>query len=272
MSTRFSLTTEQEAAVSNRGGSLLVSAAAGAGKTMVLVERLMRYLTDPNNVADITDFLVITYTRAAAAELRSKILNEVSSRIAEHPDDRHLRRQASLCLKASISTIHSFCTDMIRENAHVLDLPQDIRVIDGDEAGLIKSEVLDRVLESRYCDLENDKEFHELVDCMAESRGDENLRNALLDAHASLRSHPNPEAWIQEQLNAFALDGVEDISCTVWGSELIDWSSRIIEHVRDSMKNGYEKLTADPKAFAAYGESFRYDGIHEYSNGLIEIR
>ena len=95
MSGSIKLTNEQEAAVFNSGGSLLVSAAAGAGKTMVLVERLMHYLTASESESDITDFLVITYTRAAAAELRSKILNKITEISSLNPDNRHLRRQAS---------------------------------------------------------------------------------------------------------------------------------------------------------------------------------
>ena len=150
MSGSIKLTNEQEAAVFNSGGSLLVSAAAGAVKTMVLVERLMHYLTASESESDITDFLVITYTRAAAAELRSKILNKITEISSLNPDNRHLRRQASLCLKASISTIHSFCTEIIRENAHMLDIPHDFRVLDGEESEIIKADTLDKVLENRY--------------------------------------------------------------------------------------------------------------------------
>lgn len=256
MSGSVKLTHEQKTAVFDRGGSLLVSAAAGAGKTMVLVERLMRYLTDPESEADITEFLVITYTKAAAAELRSKILNRISAMSASMPDYRHLRRQASLCLKASISTIHSFCTEIIRENAHSLDLPYDIRVLDGEEAEIIKAETLDKVLEERYLNMDGDPEFRVLVDFMAESRGDNKLREAVLDAYSSLRSHPQPEKWIDEQLNAFRLDGIIDISETSWGRELMDWARRIIEHVKGTMSDKYYEIAEHPDALAAYGQSY----------------
>ena len=102
----FALTEEQSRAVHDRGGGLLVSAAAGSGKTRVLVERLLDRVTGEG--ADIDDFLVITYTRAAAAELRARIAQELSDRLAERPNDRHLRRQTTLVYKAQISTVHAF--------------------------------------------------------------------------------------------------------------------------------------------------------------------
>lgn len=267
MSGSLKLTNEQEAAVTDRGGSLLVSAAAGAGKTMVLVERLMRYLTDPESEADITEFLVITYTKAAAAELRSKILNKISALTASMPDNRHLRRQASLCLKANISTIHSFCTEIIRENSHSLDLPYDVRVLDGEEAEIIKAEVLDKVLEKRYLNMDSDPEFRMLVDFMAESRGDKKLRDSILDAYSSLRSHPQPEKWIAEQLKTFSLDDIHDIAETSWGRELMDWARRIIEHVRGTMCDKYDEMVAHPDVLSSYGHSYE-EMIRSYDEFL----
>ena len=114
----FALTEEQSRAVHDRGGGLLVSAAAGSGKTRVLVERLLDRVTGEG--ADIDDFLVITYTRAAAAELRARIAQELSDRLAERPNDRHLRRQSTLVYRAQISTIHSFCSALLREEGHRL--------------------------------------------------------------------------------------------------------------------------------------------------------
>ena len=109
----FSLTTEQQAAVDNRGGGLLVSAAAGSGKTRVLVERLLARVTGEG--LDIDRFLVITYTKAAAAELRGRIVEELSARLAERPTDAHLRRQSTMVYKAGISTVHAFCAQLLRE-------------------------------------------------------------------------------------------------------------------------------------------------------------
>ena len=116
------LTQQQLEAVNNQGGKLLVSAAAGSGKTKVLVDRLLRYITDPVDPANVDDFLIITYTKAAAAELRGKIAAKLSERIAEQPENRHLQQQLQRLFLTKISTVHSFCTDVLREYAYLLDI------------------------------------------------------------------------------------------------------------------------------------------------------
>ena len=141
-------------AVENRGGSLLVSAAAGSGKTKVLVERLFRYITQEQCAVD--DFLIITYTKAAAAELRGKIAAELAKRVAEHPEDAHLRRQMFRVYQADIKTVDAFCAALLRENVYLLpavegnSLTPDFRVLDEQEAGILKERVLARVLEDFY--------------------------------------------------------------------------------------------------------------------------
>ncbi|MBQ9347170.1 MAG: UvrD-helicase domain-containing protein, partial [Oscillibacter sp.] len=149
------LTVQQRTAVENRGGSLLVSAAAGSGKTKVLVERLFRYVTEEGRNLD--DFLIITYTRAAAAELRGKIAAELSRRMAAAPGNAHLRRQLLRVYQADIKTVDAFCAALLRENTHLLDdggdrhaLTPDFRVLDEDEAALLREGVLRRTLGEFY--------------------------------------------------------------------------------------------------------------------------
>ena len=132
----FPLTTQQRAVVTDRGGCLLVAAAAGSGKTRVLVERLLSRVEDEG--LDIDRFLVITYTKAAAAELRGRIVDELAVRLAKQPGDRHLRRQATLVYKTQISTIHAFCAQLLRECGHLLDLEADFRLCDEGEAGVLR--------------------------------------------------------------------------------------------------------------------------------------
>mgnify|MGYP004701828239 CR=1 FL=1 len=139
----FPLTEEQQKIVDDRGGQLLVSAAAGSGKTRVLVERLMDRVTREGE--DIDRFLVITYTKAAAAELRGRIAQELSARLAQTPGDRRLRRQSTLIYQAPISTIHSFCADLLRENSHLLELDPDFRLCDEGEGLAIQAQVLDLI-------------------------------------------------------------------------------------------------------------------------------
>ena len=144
----FPLTEEQRKIVDDRGGELLVSAAAGSGKTRVLVERLLDRVTKEG--LDIDRFLVITYTKAAAAELRSRVAQELSARLAERPNDRHLRRQSTLVYQAQISTIHSFCSALLRESGHLLDLDPDFRLCDEGEAQVLMARVLEEVLDKVY--------------------------------------------------------------------------------------------------------------------------
>ena len=148
------LTPQQETAVYNRGGSLLVSAAAGSGKTKVLVERLFSYMEQEG--CQVDDFLIITYTKAAAAELRGKIAQELTRRVAERPGDGHLRRQMLRVYQADIKTVDAFCAGLLRENVHLLppveehSLTPDFRVLDEQEAALLRQRVLGRVLEDFY--------------------------------------------------------------------------------------------------------------------------
>ena len=136
-------TPEQQAAAQDRGGALLVAAAAGSGKTKVLVDRLMGYLTDPDDPADLDEFLIITYTRAAAAELRGKIAARLGEMLAEDPDNKHLQRQLTRVYLAQISTVHAFCQTVLRQYAAEADLPADFRVADEQQAAVV-------VGESRY--------------------------------------------------------------------------------------------------------------------------
>ena len=140
------LTPQQQQAVENRGGKLLVSAAAGSGKTKVLVDRLMSYLLDPVSPANIDAFLIITYTKAAAAELRGKIAAKLTERMAQMPENRHLQRQFQRLYLTQISTVHAFCSVILKEYAHMLDIPGDFRVADENECAELREIAIEKVL------------------------------------------------------------------------------------------------------------------------------
>ena len=140
------LTREQQAAVDHRGGTLLVSAAAGSGKTKVLVDRVLGRVTDPSQQCNVDDFLMITFTQAAAAELRGKLIAALSERLSEQPDNRHLQRQMSRVYLAQISTVHAFCGVILREYAHTLELPADFRICDEEEAKQLRQRALTATL------------------------------------------------------------------------------------------------------------------------------
>ena len=150
----FEPTPQQRRAMEDRGGSLLVSAAAGSGKTKVLVERLFGYMERER--CRIDDFLIITFTKAAAAELRGRIAAELSQRVARQPENMHLRRQMMRVYQADIKTVDAFCGSLLRENIHLLppegqrSLTPDFRVLDQQEAELLRMQVLEQVLEEFY--------------------------------------------------------------------------------------------------------------------------
>jgi len=229
----FPLTQEQRNIVKDRGGELLVSAAAGSGKTRVLVERLLDRVTQEH--LDIDRFLVITYTKAAAAELRTRIAQELSLRLAQHPNDRHLRRQATMVYKAQISTIHSFCAALLRESGHLLDLDPDFRLCDEGEAMVLMSRTLEEVLDRRYVGLETDSPFAQLADTLSAGRDDSRLVQIVLDIYGRIQSHPDPVRWLEEQKQVWSLEGVSDLAQTAWGALLLEDARRQVAGCRGRM-------------------------------------
>ena len=228
------LTREQREAVENRGGSLLVSAAAGSGKTKVLVERLFRYLTDADAPADVTEFLIITYTKAAAAELKMKIASELSERLAEDADNLHLHKQALLIYRADVRTVDSFCTNLLRENIHLVGggdcpLTPDFRVLDEQEAALLRTQVLERVLETFYSRMEEGDGASALADTIGAGRDDSALAALVLQIYEKLQSHAYPLRWIAAQENYWA-QLPETIDDTPYGRELMGGAKQILSY------------------------------------------
>ena len=215
------LTPQQTQAVHNRGGVLLVSAAAGSGKTKVLVDRLMTYLTDGHDPANLDDFLIITYTKAAASELRGKIGAKLSQRIAEEPENRHLQKQMQRLFLAKISTVHGFCGDILREYAYRLDIPVDFRVADENECREIREQVLNDLLDRAYAEAE-DPDFRAFVDTQGLGRDDRLVPQIIEKVYDSARCHLNPRKWLDTCLTLLDAENAEDASETIWGNYLID--------------------------------------------------
>jgi len=215
------LTPEQKQAVENRGGKLLVSAAAGSGKTKVLVDRLLSYLTDPVDPADLDEFLIITYTKAAASELRGKIAAKLSERIAEEPGNRHLQKQIQRLFLTKISTVHGFCSDLLREYSYKLDIGADFRVGDENECREIRDSVLSELLDRAYERSVEDENFRAFVDTQGLGRTDKLVPEIILKVYDAARCHLDPEGWLEECLAASDVSGVMDASETVWGAFLM---------------------------------------------------
>ena len=214
------LTLEQRQAVENRGGKLLVSAAAGSGKTKVLVDRLMSYILDPMQPANIDDFLIITYTKAAASELRGKIAAKISELIASSPSNRHLQQQMQRLYLAKISTVHGFCGDLLRQYAYLLDIPADFRVADEGECLQLQIKALDQVLNNAYESEESNPDFYTFVDSQGLGRDDRQIPEIILKVYNSARCHLHPDKWLDWCIEQ--QPDVIDAGQTLWGKFLID--------------------------------------------------
>ena len=223
-------TTEQEQAIYTKDCNLLVAAGAGSGKTAVLVERIINKII--NDGVDIDRLLVVTFTNAAASEMRERIADRIYKEIENKPE---LQKQISLLGKASITTMHSFCLRVIRDNFFKVNLDPNFRIGDSTECELIKLEALEELLEEKY---ENDDEdFENLVNIYTSNKDDETLRNIILKIYNFIQSAPFPNKWLEEQTEIFNVE--DDISAedTPWGKLLMDYA-------RDEINNGIEELKA----------------------------
>ena len=194
------LTVQQQEVIDNRGGALLVSAAAGSGKTRVLIDRVLKRVAEEQ--CNVDDFLMITFTQAAAAELRGKLIARLSEKLSECPNDRHLQQQMSRVYSAQISTVHSFCASLLREYTHVLDLPVDFRLCDEQEAEALRERVMETLLEGAYT--RNDENIMAAVDMLGAGRDDRKLPKQILKCYTLLSASRSPEAafeklWAQWQ-------------------------------------------------------------------------
>ncbi|MDR0952300.1 MAG: helicase-exonuclease AddAB subunit AddA [Oscillospiraceae bacterium] len=268
------LTDEQALAVKRRSG-LLVSAAAGSGKTRVLVSRLLDYIKDEASPCHVDDFLIITYTRAAAAQLRAKILDELTHAANEAPSDKYLRRELSRCYRAQIGTIHSFCATLLRENSAALNLSPDFSIGDEEKCRALMAKALEKSLDSAYEKIGEDSGFACLASTVGAGRDDSRLEAAVLSLHSKLQSHPYPELWARECAEAMAVQGVSDLSQTRWGALLMQNARETAQFWQKRLEGVWLELCQDPEENAplisAYGESLTVT-LQSLENFLIAAR
>ena len=215
------LTPQQYEAVHNRGGKLLVSAAAGSGKTKVLVDRLLSYLLDPIDPANMDDFLIITYTKAAASELRGKIAAKISQAVAENPGNRHLQKQMQRLYLSKISTVHGFCSEILKEQAYRLDIPGDFRVAEENECVQLQMRAMEQVLENAYRTAEDNADFRAFIDTQGLGRDDRQIPEIILQVYQSAKCHLNPQEWLSWCEKTWQVGNVTDAGQTLWGGHLI---------------------------------------------------
>ncbi len=192
-------TEEQAEAIYYEGSDILVSAAAGSGKTAVLVERIIQKVLNKENPLNIDEILVATFTNAAAAEMRNRIGNTLEKSLAFDPTSKHLKKQVALLQHASISTLHSFCMKIVRENAYLIDLDPEFSLTDDIEATLIKEDVIDEMFEDWYGKEASEREaFFAVVDRFSNDRNDLELGELIINLYTFAVQNPWPEEWLKQ--------------------------------------------------------------------------
>lgn len=236
-------TPSQLEAITAQGGSVLVSAAAGSGKTTVLIERIIRMITRKEKPVDVDRLLIVTFTRAAATEMKDRLAKAINNLLENDPYNPQLLRQRQLMYNTSICTIDSFCGTVVREYFHMLGVQKDFRLADGNEIEVIGSEALEIVLEDFY--RENSKEFTALVDAFANKSGDGNLKKAILKIAGFLSTQPFGDKWLDDMLENYRPDiPVEE---SLFGKILIEYARSMVDHSLLLTENSIKLLNEDEK-------------------------
>lgn len=268
-------TKEQEEALSVRGKNLLLSAAAGSGKTAVLTERIARLVKDPKNHTDINELLVLTFTKAAASEMKSRISQALSDALkeADDADDegriRHLEKQISLLGSAQISTLDSYFQSIIRQYFYLLDLDPKTRIIsDENEEFLLEDDVLSSVLERWY--EKGNPDFLDTVDLFADRYQDRALKDMVLRIFHFASSLPFPEDWIQRLPDSYRIPENTSMDDLTWDKPVLEKLISLSEKIMDSYRQIFAIMEMNPAAEAVYSEQM--SGEYAYFSTLSSMK
>lgn len=248
-------TTAQQYAISARDGTLLVSAAAGSGKTAVLVQRVIERLIDPEHPCDADRLLVVTFTNAAAAEMRERIAAAIEELLAGDPGNTRLQRQQILLARANISTIHSFCSELVRENFYKLNISPDFRISDSNEMLLLRDEAMQKVMEELY--EEQNAGFVELSELFSAGRDDARLLDVVNLLYDFVRSHPFPARWLAEKAAMYRQDC--PVGETEWGRTVLDFAADAVQYGISLTQNALNLMEEDSKLNDVYRTAFSSD-------------
>ena len=234
-------TDEQKQAIYEKDSNILVAAAAGSGKTAVLVERIINKII--NEKIDIDRLLVVTFTNAAASEMRERVLKAIYKKIDEKPEDERLQRQVTLLNKASICTIDSFCLDVVRNNFFEIDISQNFRIADTTEIEILQQDVLEELFEEKY--ESKDENFEKLINTYTGYRDDTPLKELILTIYKYIQSNPYPEKWLDEKIEMFNfnLEECKDFSQTSWGKILLKQIKEVVDDGIIQLKPEVQKLS-----------------------------
>jgi len=250
-------TDSQWEAIMAKGQDILVAAAAGSGKTAVLVERIINKIISEEDPINVDELLVVTFTNASAAEMRHRIGEAIEKAINANPKSIHLRKQLALLNKASISTLHSFCLEMIRKYYYMIDIDPGFRIADETEAQLLRDEVLSELFEEEY-GKEGNEAFFALVDTFSNDRSDEALQDIVLDLYDFARANPNPDQYLDSMAKMYDVQNEAKIEDLPFTYVLLEDAQRQLNGAKQLLEYALE-LTKVPGGPAPRAENFIAD-------------
>lgn len=227
-------TKEQEQVIHLRDRNILVSAAAGSGKTAVLVQRIITMITDEERPVDVDHLLIVTFTKAAASEMKERILRAVDDRLKEEPDNKRLQKQIALIPAAQIMTIDAFCQSIIKNYFNTIDMDPSFRVGQEGELELIKADVMSELLERYYEELPEG--FVELIESYASGKTDDVIEGLVYRLYNFSVSYPWPEEWLQNNLAAFQIETLEEMEQTEWMKQLLSYLGFILSDYCETIR------------------------------------
>ncbi|MCI8666083.1 MAG: helicase-exonuclease AddAB subunit AddA [Dorea sp.] len=228
-------TKEQKQVIDLRDRNILVSAAAGSGKTAVLVERIISMLTREVDPVDVDHLLIVTFTEAAASEMKERILGAIEKKLTECPDNEHLKQQATLIHNARITTIHSFCLSVVKDHFHAINIDPGFRIGEEGELKLLRQEVLGEVLEEKY--RQKNQRFLDFSLAYGRGRDDKKIEELILKIYEFSRSYPDPKEWLSRCMEGYCVDSLEELE----ESEAIRLA---MGHTMEYLREAYRLLEA----------------------------
>ena len=236
-------TADQQKVIDLRNRNILVSAAAGSGKTAVLVERIIKMITDSKHPVDIDRLLIVTFTNAAAAEMRERISVAIEKALEENESDEHLQRQLTLIHNAQITTIDSFCLYVVRNHFYEIDMEPNFRIGDEGELKLLREDVIKSVLEAHY--EEPDEGFTAFMEGYSSGRSDDSAIATILGLYDFSRSYPWPKQWLSNAKACYAISTVEQLNQAEWMQPVIKNIKQLLEDICQSVELALE-LALEP--------------------------
>ncbi len=260
-------TPDQQKAINSTGGTVLVAAAAGSGKTSVLVQRVVNRIINPNSPIDLDKFLIVTFTNAAAQEMKDRILESLSKLSTSNVKSLNIERQRMLLKCSSIGTIHSFCNNLIKENFYKLNIPPNFRIAQENDLIQIKEKAMESTLEYFYDSRSTD--FKEVMDLFSSEKNSENLSEIINTLNNFVNSLPFPEKWFEEKLKTYSPDYHKE-KINPWTQTILDYSKDALEFCIYSLKSTVESISSSEIIKKAYLAALEND-VSELEDILLNL-